>query len=182
MFPRRLFTLLPCVLVLLLSMGCPKAPPDDDIVQEGEMEDGDDSFAAMEQRVLTLVNKERKRKKLVELKMDEKLRAVAVAHSKDMAVNNYFSHTNLAGLSPFDRMDAAGVTWKIAGENLAYNSNSNDPALTAVTSWINSPEHYENMLTKDYTLTGIGVGLGENGIYFFTQVFVGTKVSEEPAG
>lgn len=146
------------------------------------MEDGDNSFAAMEQRILTLVNKERKRRKLVELKMDEKLLAVARAHSQDMAANNYFSHTNLAGLSPFDRIDAAGVTWKIAGENITYNSNSTDPALTAFTSWKNSPEHYENMLTKDYTLTGIGVGLGENGIYFFTQVFVGTKVSEEPAG
>jgi uncharacterized protein YkwD len=182
MISRRFFIVLPCLLVLLLSVGCPKDPPDEDIPQEGELDNGDNTFAAIEQRVLTLVNKERKRKKLVELKMDEKLRAVAVAHSEDMAANNYFSHTNLEGLSPFDRMDAAGINWKIAGENLTYNSNGDDPALTAVTSWKNSPEHYENMMTKDYTLTGIGVGLGENGIYFFTQVFVGTKVSQEPVG
>jgi len=182
MIPWKQFIFLPCLLVLLLPIGCPKVPSDDDTVPEGEVENGDDSFAAMEQRVLTLINKERKRRKLVELKMDEKLRAVARAHSQDMAVNNYFSHTNLEGLSTFDRLEAAGIKWKIAGENIAYNSNSDDPALTAFTSWINSPEHYENMMIKDYTLTGIGVGLGENGIYFFTQVFVGTKVSEEPVG
>jgi len=181
MIPMKQFLLLPCLFMLLLPMGCPEAPPDDS-VQEGEVEHGDDSFAPMEQRVLTLVNKERKRRKRVELKMDVKLRTVARAHSQDMAANNYFSHTNLDGLSAFDRLDAAGVKWKIAGENIAYNSNSEDPALTAFTSWLNSPEHYENMLTKDYAKTGIGVGLGENGIYFFTQVFVGTKVSEEPAG
>jgi len=182
MIPWKRFILLSCLLILLLPMGCPKVPPDDNTVQEGEGEEGDGSFATLEQRVFTLVNKERKRRKLVELKIDEKLRVVARSHSLDMAANNYFSHTNLDGLSPFDRLDAAGVKWKIAGENLAYNSNSEDPALTAYTSWINSPEHYENMLTKDYTMTGIGVGLGENGIYFFTQVFVGTKISEEPAG
>ncbi len=173
MIPIKHFVLLSCLFIVLLPMGCPKPPADDDSVQEGETENDDDTFAAMEQRVLTLVNRERKRRKRPALDLDEKLQTVARSHSHDMAVNNYFSHTNLDGLSPFDRLDAAGVKWKIAGENIAYNSNSADPALTAVTAWINSPEHYENMLTKDYTLTGIGVGLGENGIYFFTQVFVG---------
>ena len=173
MIPWKQFVLLSCLFVLLLIAGCPQAPPDDDTVQEGEVEEGDESFSAMEKRVLTLVNRERKRQKRVVLEMDKKLRAVARAHSQDMAVNNYFSHTSLDGLSTFERLEASSVKWKIAGENIAYNSNSADPALTAVTSWMNSPEHYENMLTKDYTLTGIGVGRGENGIYFFTQVFVG---------
>ena len=175
---QGVFLLLMICLASMLT-GCPDSSSNDTPSVEGETDDLDDAFADIEQRTFALVNKERKKNNLSELELDEDLLAVARAHSQDMAANNYFSHTNLDGLSSFDRLDAAGIKWKIAGENLAYNMDDDDPALTAVTSWINSPKHYENMLVKGYTLTGLGVGLGENGIYFFTQVFVGQKTSQK---
>lgn len=169
------------VMIGLVSVltGCPNPSTNDTPSDEGEVDTLDASFAAIEQRAFTLVNKERKKHKLPELELDEQLLAVARAHSQDMANNNYFSHTNLDGLSSFDRLEAADIKWKTAGENLAYNNDHDDPALTAVNSWINSPEHYENLLTEGYTHTGLGVGRGENGIYFFTQVFIGLKPSQE---
>ena len=39
-------------------------------------------------------------------------------HSIDMADNDYFSHENKQGKSPFDRMKDDGVTFRGAGENL----------------------------------------------------------------
>lgn len=168
---RRSYKFVVGILILVALAGCPVSPPDDPN-SEGEVNEADASFASIEMRAFTLVNKERKKKKVPVLEMDDDLRAVARAHSQEMAANNYFSHTNLAGESSFDRLENAGITWRAAGENLAYNSDTGDSASAAVSAWINSPEHYENLLVKEFTHTGMGVGLGENGIYFFTQVFI----------
>lgn len=51
--------------------------------------------------------------------MDDEIAKVAWAHSKDMIINDFFSHNNLHGESPFDRMKKAGITYSSAGENIA---------------------------------------------------------------
>jgi len=53
--------------------------------------------------------------------MDDEIAKVARAHSEDMVLNNYFSHTNLQGESPFDRMKKAGISYSSAGENIAMD-------------------------------------------------------------
>ena len=45
-------------------------------------------------------------------------------HSLDMAENDYFSHENKQGKSPFDRMKDDGIRFRGAGENLAYGQSS----------------------------------------------------------
>ena len=47
------------------------------------------------------------------------LRNLARAHSNDMFKRGYFSHYTPEGLSPFDRMEKAGINYQYAGENLA---------------------------------------------------------------
>ena len=69
--------------------------------------------------LLALVNQARKQQGLSALTLDSSLSAVAQAHSDDMAKNNFFSHTNLKGQSPFDRLKNAGVNYQTAGENIA---------------------------------------------------------------
>lgn len=122
---------------------------------------------ASEQRMLQLVNEERTSRGLKELVMDEKLREVARAHSKDMFEQGYFSHTSLDGRTPFDRMQAAGITFFAAGENLALAPNVD----IAHNGLMNSPGHRANILTGEFGKVGIGVI--DSGIYgrMFSQEF-----------
>lgn len=122
---------------------------------------------ASEERMLALVNEERTSRGLKALVMDEKLREVARAHSKDMFEQGYFSHTSKDGRSPFDRMHDAGIVFIAAGENLALAPNVD----IAHSGLMNSPGHRANILTGEFGKVGIGVIDG--GIYgkMFSQEF-----------
>lgn len=120
-----------------------------------------------EQKMLALVNEERVKIGLKPLIWDEKLAEVARKHSRDMFERGYFSHENLDGLSPFDRMEAGGVSFKVAGENIAYAASVD----LAHGGLMRSPGHRANILEEDFGTVGIGVIDG--GIYgkMFTQNF-----------
>lgn len=123
--------------------------------------------AAAETQLLQLVNQARAQAGLATLTMNAKLTDVARAHSRDMFARGYFAHTNPDGQSPFDRMNAAGINFKVAGENLAYAAN----VTLAFNGLMNSPEHRANILEPDFRHVGMGVING--GIYgeMFTQDF-----------
>jgi uncharacterized protein YkwD len=126
-----------------------------------------------EQGTLDLINGERAAAGLSALVMDEDARKVARAHSEDMVARGFFSHTNPDGLDPFQRIDAAGIPYVSAGENLAWN-NAPAPAESAVTGWMASPPHRANILRPQFDRTGMGVAVKGLGTYYFTQVFIGT--------
>lgn len=63
------------------------------------------------------------------LAMNEKLLAVARAHSEDMFTRNFFAHTNPDGKDTFDRMTAGGYNFTSAGENIAFGSTQMARAL-----------------------------------------------------
>lgn len=106
-----------------------------------------------EAEMLVLVNKERTSRGLKALAPDEPERAVARAHCEDMFRRGYFSHYTPEGLSPFDRMQNAGIIYKTAGENLAYAPTVE----TAHEGLMNSPGHRANILSPDFGRVGIGV-------------------------
>jgi uncharacterized protein YkwD/uncharacterized membrane protein required for colicin V production len=118
--------------------------------------------------MLALINQERKKAGVGELAFDTgKLHEVARAHAKDMFEKGYFSHINLDGESPFDRMDKAGVKYLTAGENLALA-----PSLSlAHQGLMNSPGHRANILSPDFNK--IAIGVIDGGIYgkMFVQEF-----------
>lgn len=119
--------------------------------------------AASEQKMLELVNKERTSRGLKPLVMDEKLREVARAHSRDMFARGYFAHVNPDGKDPFDRMKDAGITFLVAGENLALAPNVD----LAHDGLMNSPGHRANILTDEFGRVGIGcIDGGSNGKMF----------------
>ena len=62
-----------------------------------------------------------------------------------------------------------GVTYKIAGENLAGSTTPEK----AVEAWINSPSHRDNILEDRFEYTGIYVI--ESPVYgrIFVQLFIG---------
>jgi uncharacterized protein YkwD len=121
---------------------------------------------ANENAMLDLINKERKSRGLTELIPDESLRFVALEHAKDMAERGYFSHFTPEGLSPFDRMERAGISYNFAGENLALAPD----VRIAMDGLMKSPGHRANILSRNFGRVGIGViDLGVYGEMFVQE-------------
>ncbi|WAA13338.1 CAP domain-containing protein [Fervidibacillus halotolerans] len=121
-----------------------------------------------EYQLFDLVNAERVKYGLHPLIWDKDVRKVARKHSEDMAINGYFSHVNLKGESPFDRLKADAISYIIAGENLAYGQFS---SIYAHEGLMNSKGHRENILQKNFEYTGVGVAFNEVQHPYFTQKF-----------
>lgn len=127
------------------------------------------SLTADEKLMLDLVNKERVANGLAPLKVNPTLTQVARAHSADMIKRSFFNHNNPDGKTPFDRIKAAGITYRTAGENIAGASTTQ----TAHTNLMNSPGHRANILNASFTEVGIGIVDGGKYGKMFTQNFIG---------
>jgi uncharacterized protein YkwD len=121
-----------------------------------------------EYQLFDLTNASRVNNGLPILSWDDKVRETARKHSKDMADHEYFSHTNLDGQSPFDRMAEDDIVFALAGENLAYGQFS---SIFAHEGLMNSLGHRENILKPDFELLGVGVAFGVKSQPYFTQNF-----------
>lgn len=119
-----------------------------------------------EYQMFDLTNATRVNHSLRILTWDEHVRDTARKHSLDMAENNYFDHTNLQGLSPFDRMEADNLVFTLAGENLAYGQFS---SIFAHEGLMNSLGHRENILKSGYRYLGVGVAFNEENQPYYTQ-------------
>jgi uncharacterized protein YkwD len=118
-----------------------------------------------EGQVLALTNAQRAAAGCGALSADPALANVARAHSADMRDRNFFSHTNLDGLDPFDRAARAGLTAR--AENIAYGQPD---AAAVMDAWMNSPGHRANILDCSLTRLGVGVAEGAGGPWW-TQLF-----------
>ena len=152
----------------------------------------------LEERTHELINAERVNRGLNPLEHIQKIRLIARSHSDDMAARNYFAHRSPEGLSPTDRGRSAGYncrkdygTYYTYGfaENIhqgwLYDSYSTRNgrivsydwftpeglARTAVSGWMSSKGHRENILKPSYDKAGIGVAIAEDGKVYFTQNF-----------
>lgn len=125
--------------------------------------------ASDEQRMLELINQERRARGLNPLAMDHSLVAVARAHSSDMFVNGYFSHVSPTTGDPFDRLTAAGIQYRIAGENLAFAPTVE----RAHEGLMDSPGHRANILEPRFERVGIAAIEGGRHGTMYTQVFHG---------
>ncbi len=108
-----------------------------------------------------LINRTRAEKGLGQLTLNPVLSAAAQAHSHDMAANDYFSHTGSDGSDPTSRLVNQGYQFTYNGENLFAGG---DPYL-AMTMWMNSTVHRENMLYPLFTEFGIGIASNPNSTY-----------------
>ncbi|MBE1463491.1 CAP domain-containing protein [Kibdelosporangium phytohabitans] len=120
----------------------------------------------IENKVVSLVNAERAKRDLGRLRIDERLRRCARGHSADMAERDYFAHQGPRGLSPLERMLAAGVE-EPAGENIACGQET--PA-QVVHAWMQSIPHRRNILHKDFGTIGVGLHVS-GGVPWWTQNF-----------
>ena len=128
------------------------------------------SLKAEEARMLELVNQERAKAGVPALQAPQKLTEVARLKSADMVKLNYFAHHSPTYGSPFDMMRSFGISYTMAGENLAMAA-SVDRAHTAL---MNSSRHRANILNANYTHIGIGLVQGSRNQYY-TQMFIRAK-------
>ena len=84
-----------------------------------------------------------------------------------MADRGYFSHTSPTYGSPFQMIRAFGLSFRTAGENIAYGQRTPQQVFQG---WMNSSGHRANILSASYTQ--IGVGYVADG-HYWTQMFIG---------
>lgn len=120
-----------------------------------------------ETKMFADVNRERTSRGLTALEWSPRLTGIAEAYAMDMWQRHYFSHYNPEGKTIGDRLQAAGIQYQVAGENLALAPTEE----TAMTGLMNSPGHKANILDKEFHK--IGIGVVDNGIYgkIFVQEF-----------
>lgn len=128
-----------------------------------------DNVKNLENEVVALVNNERAKRRLQGLEIDWELARVARTKSKDMAVNNYFSHQSPTYGSPFDMMKHFGINYSTAGENIASGQVSAEDVMN---SWMNSPGHKKNILDPNFTHIGVGYFRGGSYGHMWTQQFI----------
>ena len=107
------------------------------------------------------------------LVMDPALRTAARAHSSDMSLRNYFSHTSFDGRTWLDRINGSGFVGYPAGENIAAGYTT--PA-AVVRGWMSSPGHCRNILSSYSTLIDIGWSYRVSSSYrFYWTADFGTR-------
>jgi uncharacterized protein YkwD len=121
----------------------------------------------LEDRMLEMVNTERRAAGLKPVQADGELVKVARAHSQDMLARGYFAHVSPEGKDLGNRLQQARVRYLSAGENLALA-----PTLhSAHTGLMRSPGHRANILRPQFGRLGIGIlDAGSHGL-MVTQAF-----------
>jgi uncharacterized protein YkwD len=98
------------------------------------------------------------------------LKRAALAHSVDMATQDFFDHTGSDGSSPGVRLSREGYAGSTWGENIAAGYSSVNAVMQG---WIGSPGHCANMMNASFTEFGsarYSNAASEWGVYW-TQVF-----------
>lgn len=125
----------------------------------------------MEAAVRQRINDIREQKGLNALENNEKLAQVARNYSRQMARDNFFSHTGSDGSTLETRVRSGRIFYWVVGENLFKSTNIREPVPVAVQGWMKSPGHRENILRPVFAETGVGVWKTGN-TYYITQLFM----------
>ena len=132
---------------------------DPDCPQSGDFPATTGDLAAAAQ-VVCLVNRQRADHGLPALTENPQLDRAAQLQADDIARRRFFAHVNPDGVTPDQRMKAAGYQGPVTGENLAWGGERHGTPVEIVKSWMNSPGHRANILQPRFTEIGTGVTRG----------------------
>jgi uncharacterized protein YkwD len=127
-----------------------------------------------ETEILGLVNQQRARGGLPPLKFSPRLAVIARGHSYDMAMRHYLAHNSPDGVAPGDRISGVGIGYRTVGENIYMDdyADSADVPRRAMNRWLKSPEHLANIISGEFTETGVGIAQSADGNTYITQDFL----------
>jgi uncharacterized protein YkwD len=127
--------------------------------------------ASFDQVLFSLINQDRAGAGLPALRQNTTLGSIGenadyggcgftvAGRSADMIARNYFSHTICGSQNVFNIMQAQGVRYSSAGENIGWESGYTDPTQAAQylnQQFMNSSEHRANILNPSFTDLGVG--------------------------
>jgi len=131
------------------------------------------SFSSTSERALVaMTNRSRAAAGLRSLRIDSTLTSVARWRSKDMIDRDYFSHHIPGYGSVFKKLDSKGYCYKVAGENIGWNTYPDDDATAAIhRMFMDSSGHRANVLGRAWDAIGIGAYKGSDGKKMWTVLF-----------
>lgn len=117
--------------------------------------------------MFSLINSQRSSAGLGALQNSSNLTSIARSYSKSMAENGFFSHGDI-----WSRVNASG-SYTAVGEILYAGPGSYNSPDSAISSWLSSPSHREQMLSSTYTQMGVGYWCDPNSQHegYFTVDF-----------
>ena len=122
--------------------------------------------ADAQQQILVLVNARRAKHGCAALTASAQLNGLAESYSTEMGTEDFFSHTDPSGRTPWDRARALGIS-DLGGENIAEGQPTPRAVMSA---WMSSSDHRANILDCRYHSLGVGVYYAEGGPWW-TQEF-----------
>lgn len=125
-------------------------PPSEDANTPENKPEADKELTFAEQ-VVELVNQERTKAGLNAVTLDQKIASAALVRAKEIETS--FSHIRPNGSKFGTALTEQGVTFKSAGENIAWGQKSPEAVMQA---WMNSEGHRANILNKNFTKIGVG--------------------------
>jgi uncharacterized protein YkwD len=126
---------------------------------------------AFELELVRLVNAVRVERGLTPLARSPILTAAARAHNQDMITNDFLSHSGSDGAWPAQRACAQGYvpySWGACyvGENIGAGYPT---AADVLMGWLNSPDHWVNLLWDKYREVGVGYSTGGRYGHYWTM-------------
>jgi len=119
------------------------------------------SLTNAEREVVRLINEERADRGLPALRVRTPLCRAADRHSRDMVVNDFFSHRSSNGQTLGPRLRRYGynssgcLSWRV-GENIAWGTGGYRAPEMVVRLWMNSPPHRRAILDPAFWDIGVG--------------------------
>ncbi|MFH1830915.1 MAG: CAP domain-containing protein [Pseudomonadota bacterium] len=123
------------------------------------------------------------------LTWSNELAAAALAHARDMADNDYYSHCGRKGdIKPtdagtngcppgttqaWDRAKEAGYATSYVGENIAMGQSTTTEVMS---DWLNSPGHCANIMNPEYRDIGVAFARGKG---FLWAMSLGRSTSDD---
>ena len=150
-FAQTYFPYLPMTIILFLSIVLSGYKPHRGVLAY--------ATEMSQSTLLSATNNQRNANGRKPLTLNSKLSQAAQAKANDMVARNYWSHNTPDGQEPWVFFANAGYQYIKAGENLAYGFLTSSEA---VTGWMNSPSHRENLLDADFTEVGFGFANGND--------------------
>ncbi|HXU04692.1 MAG TPA: CAP domain-containing protein [Polyangia bacterium] len=124
-----------------------------------------------EQQLLALINRDRKRAGVPPVVADDKLTAIARAHTHDMVDHDFVGHVSPRTGGPVDRVHRGGLQPTFVSENVGRGYTAEE----AQQGFMSSPGHRANVVDPRPRRVGIGVvyGAAVTGTkpMFVTQLF-----------
>jgi len=124
--------------------------------------------------LLGLINGARRTAGFRELSLQSQLTAAALAHSRDMACNDFLDHVGTDGKTWRERIKAQGYNYSAAAENIYVgNPSFGGGAQGAFDWWMNSQIHRDNILNRKVSQIGIAYVYLASSQYggYYTLVF-----------